>query len=219
MKSIFVCSLVFISILSACNKGSEDVPKLCMLNKSGHPVYFWRVSGGRWMNFYNNYCEVPFQQNSLFEWRVQFPGNDFFGTGSPDIFTRWEGTIITGTEDINFEFTDQSGTVVYDFRDSIVGDYTFVKTEIELSGPDTLSISTDTLPGKLSKDVLFNQLKIDIGTSHSETAIFDTFLFAFYLEGHTGNGETDTKDKINFISSTQLPNGHTLRRLCSGKKL
>lgn len=218
MKLLFNLCILATAFLLSCNKDNLNV---CMVNKSAHRVHFWRIDGDHWRNFYEDGCNVPVESGSSFSWRVQFPGEDLFGDGNTCVFAEWEGKTNIDQDNVDIEFTDQSGTVVFDFRDPVVGNYLFTKTELEItSANDTVNVSTiHDLQGALSKDVLFNQLKVDIGNTLNKTAIFTHFTHKFQFEGSAQAGSTNEKDQIDFEIAVPLSNGNTLRQVYSGKKV
>jgi len=193
-----------------------------MINLSGHPVHFWTSSGhkGILTNFYDDLCHYEVEQGGYFYWRADYPTIDpFSGMRTGNLMTR-EGSFAIENEDVNYQYTDQSGTLVYDFRDSKVGDYMFECKLVEsLPFNQSNLIWADTLTGTISKNTFLNQLKIEIDTFYTGIAIFDVYDFAFkFSDGNIGIIRTINQNEIE-IETSYSANGQLFEKICHGKKI
>lgn len=189
-----------------------------MINLSGHPVHFWTSSGhkGILTNFYDDLCDYEVERGGYFYWKADYPTLDNNGqrTGS---LVSWEGGFTVGKDDVNFEFTDQSGTLISDFRDSKVGDYMFDCKILRL--PQNEILWADTLLGKISKNSFLNQIDIEIDTFYTGTAIFDAYPNAFkFSDGKIGIIQMVNQSEI-VISTTYSTSNQLLEKICHGKKI
>lgn len=212
MKNELLFCLLFGAILQSCQK-SDDTSKVCLTNKSGHPVHFWAEGyNGHLDNFYENLCDYEIEQGDYFYWKADYPTidpNDGQRTGALMI---WEGGF-TVDEDVNFDFTDQSGTLTYDFKDSKVGNYVFDCKLI--SSPQNEVLWVDTLTGTISKNAFLNQLEIKIDTFYSGTATFNAFPQIFkFSDGNTGSLYQPSQDEIEIRSIYT-----SYQKVCIGKKI
>lgn len=207
--------LLLILTCFACKK-SEEAPKICMTNKSGHPVHFWASGyGGHLENFGKNLCGLEVEPGNFY-WRADYPTIDPSGQRTGHLMT-WEGGFNVAEEDINFEFTDQSGTLIYDFRDSKVGNYIFDCKLINASQNNV--IWTDTLPGTISKNSFLNQLVIEIDTFYSGIAVFDAYPQIYkFSDGQTGAIGPVGQDEIEIQTTYSTPD-NLVRKICRGKKI
>ena len=210
----------FFLILSAvaCKKAA-DTPEVCMVNLTEHPVHFWATCcGGHLENFHEDLCGLKVEPG-YFYWRADYPTIDpVSGSRTGNIMTR-EGNFTVENEDVNYKYTDQSGTLVYDFRDPKVGNYIFECKLVEsLPFNQSNLIWVDTLIGKISKNSFLNQLNIEIDTFYTGTAIFDAYDFAFkFSDGNIGTIKTINQNEIE-IETSYSANGQSLNKICHGKK-
>jgi hypothetical protein len=204
------CSLLCIN----CKKSSDDATaEVCLTNASGHTLSFWAHDGGHFREVGPSFCGEASKGGS-FSWGAEYPTP----TDKSFVYARWKGDFNVGDEDIDFKFTDQADSLIYDHRDERTGLYTIGCEILELNGNDTIGVSTDTLSGVLSKAAQFNQIKLEIaGIAFEDVAIFPTDLYNFQLQ-NGGTGQMDPFNKISFTTNRLLPNGNTLRTICAGKK-
>jgi len=219
MKTQFVFYFLLIMSASACKKPVET-SEVCMINLSGHPVHFW-TSGhkGILTNFYDDLCGYEVEQGGYFYWKADYPTINPNSGSRTGYLMVWQCGFTVENEDFNFKFTDQSGTLIYDFRDSKVGYYMFDCKLVEsLPFNQSNLIWADTLMGTISKNSFLNQLNIEIDTFYTGTAVFDAYDFSFkFSDGAIGTITTINQNEI-MIETSYFSNGQSLNKICHGKK-
>lgn len=216
MKNELVFCALFCFLNQSCNQ-TEPSPQICLVNDSGHDVHFWMLDNrGYSQNYFDSYCTdlVPAGSNLL--WNARFPTSDpsLSATGY-SYFAIWEGAIEMGMEDKDFHFTDTSGHLVYDFRDSLIGNYTFTETMLEVQGTDTINNVSTTLTGQISKATAFNLVLLQLDTNPTDTLVFDRYTHSFNWNGDLGHLFDKTFD---WGKTDYLQNDHFVKQIIKGIK-
>jgi hypothetical protein len=217
MKAQFVIFGLLLAICFGCQK-SEKTVTLFMRNKSGHPVHFWISSSKGYQNTFSDSYDTEVVPGGSLPWRADYPTIDPSGLRTGQLMI-WEGSIPIGYEDQIFEFTDQSGTLTYDFRESLIGNFTFDCQLIELlpSNQSNL-ILADTVSGSVAKGLFSNQLNIEIDSFYHGVAVFEAYPTHFkFSDENIGSIIATSPDEI-LIRTTYGTNTQLLQKICRGKR-
>lgn len=134
--------------------------------------------------------------------------------GTP--FARYAGQGLDRTQD-PIEIRIQDSNLTYDWRNGKAGDYLFQRTEIIFAGTDTLSVVTDSLPGRLDKAPSINELRVYVGAILLGTAVFTQNDYIFDL-GNSDFGFLNPFNSFGYQEITILPNGNTRKLAIKGTK-
>ncbi len=202
--------LAFALLFSACKPPHN--PEVCLRNGTNHDINFWTYDGGHFRSVGDHYCSESGQ--GAYSWRADYPTKD----NSTDLFAIWSGSFEVGDEDKNFYFTENEGTITYDFRDMMIGPYQFSCKTITLAGNDTLSVQLDTISGTLSKGSPITHLNLSIAPFYTGELVFSNDIYNFVGVGG-GIGQKDPFKYIGFTIEQSSSGGTVVKKSCVGTKL
>lgn len=205
---------ILLPLCASCGKKEEQQQQqqVCWHNETGYPLTGNGQIGQQAIHPPNlsigqTTCEA-FGGGSY--WSIDFAAQD----GTP--FARYAGQVFDRIPD-PIEIRIQDNNLTYDWGASRSGTYAFQRTEIILSGNDTVSIKVDSILGSIQKSDRINELKIHVDATLLGVAVFIKNDYDFSI-GSNGFGQLSPSTDFGYQEITALPSGNARKVVILGKR-